>query len=124
VTHALQSSSFGFAVPSDAWVRGVELAVRRGSSTGNFVQDAMVHLRLAAQTLPSNKALPGLWPAALTTATYGSATDLWGQLVVVPSDVNAASFGADFVAKYGAVSGNDTANVDSVQVSVTYCAHP
>ncbi len=124
VTNLLRSSAHGFAVPSDAWVRGIQLDVRRASSTGNAIEDSMVFLRLGGQPVLDNRALAGKWPQALTTATYGSATDLWGQSVIQPSDVNAAAFGVDLAAKYGITAGNDTPDVDGMKLSVTYCAHP
>ncbi len=124
VTNVLRSSGHGFNVPSDAWVRGVALDVRRGSLSGNLIEDSMVYLRLGGQTVLPNHALAGPWPTALTTASYGSSTDLWGQSVMQPGDVNNASLGADFVAKYSSTAGNDWVYVDGVKLTVTYCPHP
>ncbi|MEZ4224589.1 MAG: hypothetical protein R3B13_26805 [Polyangiaceae bacterium] len=83
-----------------------------------------VNLRLAGTTLPANRAVAGVWPVALATANYGGATDLGGQGVVLPSDVNAASFGIEFASKYTQTAGNDWTYVDGVALEVTYCAHP
>lgn len=123
VTNVLRSTAHGFAIPTDAWIRGVELEVRRGSLAGGHIDDSMVYLRSGGQSNQTNHAKAGLWPIALDTISYGSASDLWGASEIPVSDVNSSSFGADFVAKH-AGAGNDTVYVDGVKLSVTYCAHP
>lgn len=124
VSNSLRSGAHLFSVPTDAWVRGVALQLRRGTLSGAGIEDSRVNLRLAGTTLPANRAVAGVWPVALATANYGGATDLWGQGVVLPSDVNAASFGIEFASKYTQTAGNDWTYVDGVALEVTYCAHP
>nr|HMR09504.1 hypothetical protein [Polyangiaceae bacterium] len=124
VSDSLRSANHGLSVPADAWVRGLALQVDRRSLSGIGIEDSMVTLRLGGQSLPSNHALAGIWSTSVAPISYGGANDLWGQSVVDPSDVNAPSFGSEFVAKYAVTSGNDMAHVDGVSVAATYCAHP
>ncbi len=124
VSNALGSGAHGFTVPADAWVRGVQLDVRRRATTGLGIEDGLVYLRVNNALTPPNHALTGDWPTSLTSVTYGSATDLWGKPFTTPSDVNADTFGAHLVAGFSGTGGNDTAHVDSIKLTVTYCPHP
>jgi hypothetical protein len=121
-SHYLKATNYfsGTPVPSDATVLGITVEVDRRNSGGGNCKDNVVSLVLGGTVSGDNKAAAGNWPTtALTYATYGSASDLWG-LTLTPADVNATDFGVALSAIR--VGSSPVANVDHIRVTVAYAA--
>jgi hypothetical protein len=118
----LQGSQFGFALPAEVQVIGIEVNISRMSSSRNpNIVDNVVSLVKAGTILGDNKADSiNSWPTSLTLATYGGPTDLWGADWTA-SDINSADFGVALAA-YRDNNGNNSrdAAVDYMQVTVYY----
>lgn len=100
-------ADFGFTIPSGATIAGIQVDVRRGSTTG--ARDASIVL---SKGTPRKNNSP--WPSIPNNATYGGKDDLWGTTWTA-EDVNAMTFGVAI-----AVTG-DNALVDSATMTVYYC---
>ncbi|GIW43380.1 MAG: hypothetical protein KatS3mg077_0662 [Candidatus Binatia bacterium] len=117
-TSWLFCSQYGFSLPSNAVVQGIQVDVeRRQGAAGATGVDKSVKTGLgSAQS--ADRASVDPWPSVDTVKTYGGPTDLWGR-TWSPADINASTFG---VAIAGAQSGATPPQllVDSIQVTVFY----
>lgn len=115
----LKATGFGFALPTDATVTGITVEWKRKKSTATpQYQDAGVRLVKAGAVQANDKSSLTQYPTALTYATYGSASDLWGGTWLY-SDVNDAAFGAALAVQETDGSGG-SASVDAVRITVDY----
>ena len=120
ISHYLQGTNYGFAIPGNATINGIQVTIGRyesGQTSGNDVRDSIVRLMKSGTLDGSNKAATSTeWPSANTAASYGANNDLWGTTWTA-DDINAANFGV-------ALSANSTNNriayVDYMQIAVTY----
>jgi hypothetical protein len=86
-------SGFGFTVPTNATVTGVELNVmQRVSSPGGGIHDSVLTLAINSVSIGNDYASPINWFDTPQTVTYGSSTDTWGN-TLTPTQVNDPSFG-------------------------------
>ncbi len=124
-SHYLKATGFNFSLPNNATITGVTVDVDR--QDGGFPQtphDAHVYLVKGGviQTSTTDQANLGLfWPAALTYATYGSTTDLWGN-TLAPSDVNNSGFGVaiNITGSSGGGGSKYGGNIDAIRIAVSY----
>lgn len=87
----LLASSFGFAIPSDETIVGIEVTFNKRADAASQVLDGVVQLTLGGD----NKADGSYWPFPGNTDTiYGGAADLW-SLTPTPADVNDSGFGVN-----------------------------
>ena len=112
----LVARDFGLAVPSGATIDGISARVERRS--GGRVNDVEVRLADGTTLSATNHAMTAAWPTTLGYATYGGATDTWGETWTA-ADVNAATFGVAISAGFLG-GGPDDAEVDHVEVTVHY----
>jgi hypothetical protein len=118
----LKATGFGFAIPAGAVINGVQASVERKQTCFGIcpVTDNIVKLVKAGTVDGSNKANTSTaWPTTDGTATYGSASDMWGTTWTV-SDINNANFGLALSAKRNAAILNKTAEVDAMSITVYY----
>ena len=113
-TQFLKATGFGFSIPSPAQITGIEVFVER-RSVGGTVLDSAIRIVKGGVVGATDRSLPGMWPMADATATYGSSSDLWGETWTA-AEINAAGFGA----AVSAVDGFDTAGVDHISITVHY----
>lgn len=122
----LKASTFGFSIPSNSIINGIQLDIERSESSvsSTFIQDNAVYLVKGGtiQTGTNRGATSTNWPASDAYATYGSTSDLWGNTWTA-SDINATNFGAVIQAKRNG-SGSETARVDHMRVTITYTLTP
>lgn len=120
-THYLVGSAYGFALPADAQVTGIEVAIEHKANSTNRAVDNAVRLVRANGTFgTANRAdAANYWPASDTIVTYGSPTDLWDD-AWTPTDINSANFGAALSATLNLSSGAVTASVDHIRINVYY----
>ena len=117
-THCLQLTNLGLSVPSNATITGITVNILRAGGTASAtVKDQSIQLIKGGTASGTDKATATTWTTALTTATYGTSSDLWG-LTLTPADVNAANFGLNIRA--ARVTGSPTAKVDYAEIIVCY----
>ena len=113
-------TAFDFTgIPSSAIIRGITVTVERRSDTANQARDNTITL-VGLGGGAENKARGTAWPNAIAVATYGGATDLWGNQSISVADLQDADFGvmviADrFVGATAAIGG-----IDYIAVNVSY----
>jgi hypothetical protein len=125
-TDPLQCLSYGFAIPSNATVLGIEVNVeRKSNSTANGgSRDASVRLVKAGVVAGTDKATATAYTAADVVEAHGGPTDLWGT-TWTPAEINAANFGAQFSAtKPSGAGGAHTVSIDQIQIVVYYNTPP
>jgi len=125
-TNYIQSSGYGFAIPSTATVCGIEVRVERNAAgllIGSSVTDKNVFLTKAGAQVGTNHASGAGWTGSDGTAVYGNNADLWGT-TWTPAQINASNFGVLFSAQMnaGLASLFLTANVDAITITVHYNA--
>lgn len=119
-TQYLKATNFGFSVPSGATIDGIEVGVKRKSSSADYwILDYSVKLvKSDGGFSVANRANtdPGQWSTTLTYAFYGGSSDLWGESWT-SSDINNSNFGIAF-----SVDGCDdpSLEVDHIQIKVYY----
>ena len=117
----LQGTQYGFAIPTEASITGIEVNINHMSSSRNpNVIDNVVSLVKAGTIVGDNKASAVQWPTTLTIATYGNPTDLWGT-TWTPTDINSPDFGVALAA-FRDNNGNNSrdAIIDTLQITVYY----
>jgi hypothetical protein len=120
-TNYLKCTNFGFSVPTDATVTGVEVAIKRRSRGFDSVKDSEVKLVVAGTVCTTNKAnVSANWPTvSLATASYGGASDTWDESLS-PSQVNASDFGVVLSAELGLRMADGYADVDCISIVIHY----
>lgn len=123
-THYLKATSFGFSIPTDATVDGIEVTIDRHcdfDSLQRYTLDNIVRLVISGSVSGDNKAdTANKWPTTPTTKSYGGASDLWGLGSVSPSTLNASNFGVVLSADVYQGIVDTHARVDYIQVTVHY----
>ncbi|NUY82116.1 T9SS type A sorting domain-containing protein [Flavobacterium sp. MAH-1] len=124
-SQALRATNYGFSLPANAVIKGIQVTIgrfRSGGITGE-IRDNSLQLVKAGNSVGTNKAATGTnWPTSEGVASYGATSDMWGS-TWTPSEINAANFGVALIVTNTnnfAIAGTRTANVDYMQVSVTY----
>ena len=116
----LVGSDYGFSIPDDMVILGIEVNITRMFSGHPNVVDSVVSLTTTGGLVGDNKANPTTlpWPTAFGTATYGGPTDLWG-VEWTPVEINSQDFGVA-LAVLRENNGNILTNlsVDTIQVTV------
>jgi hypothetical protein len=124
----LEATNYPFDIPPSATINGIEVMINR-MATGNSpsILDNVVSLLKAGEN-PGESVLVGFnkasliqWPKnTLTTAIYGSSSDLWGTTWTA-DEIDDPSFGVA-LAVYRQDSGNvlREAAVNSIQITVYY----
>ena len=117
----LQASDYGFNIPLDMTIMGIEVSINRNIDFHNAnIIDNVVSLLKDGTIIGENKAMTTTWPTTFTLATYGGATDLWGT-TWLPADINASGFGLALAAvRDNNGTSERTAVVDSIQITVYY----
>ena len=120
ISQRLNTSGYGFAIPSGSTIDGIVVEIMRRNSAG-AASDNRVQLRDAAGALVGdNKADTALdWPTAEALKTYGSAIDLWNATPTVAM-VNDADFGVTLSVQADAA--NTDIQVDFIRVTISYTA--
>jgi hypothetical protein len=126
-TQYLDSSGFGFSIPSGATIDGivVEVKLRANINDYNFgIEDGSIRLLKAGTLAGSNKARgTGVrWSTVNTYVTFGGVADLWGT-TWTDSDINNSGFGFSLLALViDNAKGGVYAYVDHIRITVYYTA--
>jgi hypothetical protein len=114
----LSATNYGFSIPANATINGVQVIIGRKAERLNSLSDSKVYLRIGGIATGINKASNTKWTKDETAANYGSAADLWGT-ALTPAIINAADFGV--VLDVNNSDKEDTrAYVDYIQIKVSY----
>jgi hypothetical protein len=117
ISRILRVRDFGFALPANAVVTGIQVDVIR-SATGTITDSSMRLFYLLDALTDEDRARAGIWNAAATQVSYGGPGDTWG-LVWDPDDINTA-FGCGLVVTAG--GNGSVATVSAVAITVYYLA--
>ena len=117
----LQGTQYGFSIPDDVTISGIEVLVNRRVDDHNAgIMDNEVRLVKEGAIVGDNHAITTTWPVDFTMVTYGGPTDLWG-VSWTPAEINSPDFGVALAAFRNNNSSNlRFAVVDSMQVTVYY----
>ena len=123
-SHYLKVTDFGFVIPPDAVITGIQVGILRRASDTLSYRDEVVSLVKNGTVQGDNKAdLVNFWPTTglgfLDPVLYGSSTDLWG-LSWTPADIAAADFGAILQVNDPLDNESGHAQVDVIQITVYY----
>jgi hypothetical protein len=110
-------NQFKLEVPPNAVIRGITVEIRKAAESS--VSDDSVKIVKGGKVGDAERASSTEWPTDLTWATYGGATDSWGESWTA-ADLNADDFGVAISARYGKTVGNARAYIDQVRVTVQY----
>jgi hypothetical protein len=122
-SHYLKATNFGFSIPTNATILGVQVAIN-GKRSASQPSVGRVYLYKGSIQMNSVKffgsqvATSNFSTGVFTTLTFGDSTDLWSDTVLTPADVNASTFGVALKMTAGRLDG--TASVSSCDVSVDY----
>lgn len=124
-TDYLQAQGFGFSIPTAATICGIEVNVVKSAANVLLnlatVKDYSVRVMKNGALTPSNLA-DGItqWPSSDVTASYGSASQLWGT-TWTPADINSANFGFSIAAEIdGTLALFPAARINYISMTVYY----
>lgn len=117
-TQKLQVSDFGFALPLDATIRGIEVTVEKGSSILDAIIDSEVRLLKNGELVGDNLAKIGYWSDMDQPYRYGTHDVLWGE-TWTPEEINDPGFGISFQADLAAFLFPGAA-VDRIKIAIHY----
>lgn len=116
-TQTLKISNFGFALPADARVEGIEVVIIRKGDVAEGIVDKSVRLMRAGVAVGADMHTRDLWDDNWTAAYYGDEIADWDQPWTT-KDVNAAGFGVAISVMGGGVIARP--QIDEVLVTVHF----
>jgi len=117
----LKASNFGFTIPDNAIITGIELKTH-GYTNGNLAGDVAYLTQLGSPILYGKEKTDDWVMQILTsTYTYGNENDLWGTDDLTPAIINSTNFGWVFMVYDSAAPIN--CGVDYMQMRVHYETH-
>jgi hypothetical protein len=119
-SHDLVANDFGFQLPENALVLGIEVEISKASNGLGNVTDRAVRIVKNGSPGWINEKQSVSWPGVLTYAEYGAPGVRWGEEWTA-DEINAPSFGVAIAAGWSGTDGIDQARIDHVRMSVTYC---
>lgn len=118
-SETLHATNFGFSIPSDATINGIQVSIGRFASKSSSLQDRSVQLIKSGNATGDNLGATSTnWPTSEAVADYGSTSNLWGT-TWTPTQINASNFGVALSVDNNN-SNSRTASVDYITVTVTY----
>lgn len=116
-TQYLQISDFGFSIPRDARISGIEVVVIRRADRPDAIRDRSIRLIQKGQIIGSNHAVPELWDSEWTAAYYGHEKDQWGTTWTA-AELNRPDFGIVLDIGFGEAEAQP--QIDEVLLTVHY----
>jgi hypothetical protein len=125
-TEYLKCTNFGFTLPDNVIITGVEVIIQRMDGVAGDVEDYGVYLYNSGgePLLGDNKKDPDAWPSfgLEESVLYGAANDTWGW-VLYDTIVENSAFGV-VISAVGKSSTARTAQIDYVAMKITYRHRP
>jgi hypothetical protein len=116
----LAVEGFGFAVPADAQIEGIQVEFLRNVGSGELVIDHEIRVLSGGEHVGEVRAYPeDIWGVEFEWISYGGADDLWG-VAWTPAAINAADFGASISVAYLGTAGHSRAHVDHARITVYF----
>lgn len=123
----LTGANFGFSIPTNAIIKGIELNIerRRLSGSSSDVKDSIVRLANWNSPLENKADTVTNWPTSFTVKNYGGSSDLWDSLGSpgtpreMVDKINSSSFGATLMIITG-TGGSQIGQVDYMSITVYY----
>ncbi len=123
ISNYLFASNFGFAIPDGATIEGILVEIERVRVNNTAtVKDHRVRIVKGGTIGSTDKADTATnWPTADAYASYGGASDLWGETWSA-SNINASDFGVALavICTDPNEDENTVARVDHMRITVTY----
>lgn len=120
VTNYLKSLNHGFSIPTGATIDGIVVEFERAVSSPNRATDSAIRIVKGGVIGSTNRSAGAGWPGSDTYASFGGASDLWGE-TWTPADINASDFGVVLSATCpGDGGGTPVAQVDHIRITVYY----
>lgn len=125
-TDYLDARSFGFTLPAESVICGIELSVEKrgqGIIIGSSIKDNEIKLMKNGTPCGTDHSSSTAWATTDEIVTYGGPGDLWGTTWTA-ADINAADFGCLISAQMnsGLAGVFLQAEIDYIKVSVHYSA--
>lgn len=114
----LDCHNFGFSIPSDASIKGIQLDITGYCSANSAAKDYEILLRRNNMPAGTNMAAPGFWPSETATTTYGGGSELWG-LAWTPLHIDSSNFGV-FIKVKNISPNSPTVFIDAISMTITY----
>lgn len=118
VSHYLKCTGFGFSIPSDHDVLGIELAVEWRDTSWGARQNRLRIVKAGVIGSDTAHDASTNLPDSDTVERFGGDFDLWGETWTA-SDVNDAGFGVAISCK-GPTLFSGTAEIDHVQLTLLH----
>lgn len=117
-SHYLKALGFAFTVPTTAAIRGVLVEYRLTfPGTGSFIQNS-IKLVKGGTISGTDQSTGGSIASGLSYKSWGGSGNMWG-LVLIPSDINSATFGSVFSATQDS-DPDRTMQCDHARITVYY----
>jgi hypothetical protein len=118
ISEGIYPNQYGFTIPSNATITGVEVTVYDSSDTSNGVVANSTRLKIGVTSSTNLEPGTTVIPTSITARTIGSSASLWG-LSLTPADINGSTFGVEL--KYQEnLAGSAQVRVDYVAITVYY----
>lgn len=115
-SHWLKATNFGFTLPTDAIINGIQVTYKYKDSTGAGQVNSCKIVKggtIVGSSLSGGESIP----VSENTQSYGGSSNLWGQTWTA-ADINASNFG--FVLQTISNAGGSTQSVNRVTATITY----
>jgi hypothetical protein len=116
-SQALKITNFGFKLPLEAKIEGIEVVMIRKADVGASIQDKRVVLLRGNQAVGTSLHTQDTWDAEWTAAYYGEAHENW-DATWKAADINAPGFGISMEVQ--CIGGISRPQIDEVLVTVHY----
>jgi hypothetical protein len=111
--------NFGFSIPSNAMVTGIQMNMNGFCNLPSTVLDCTIVIRRNANSVAgTNMATLSSWLTSPELRTYGGPNELWGYNWS-PADINSSDFGV-YIKLYNPTSLSPSVSIDNVSMTVTY----
>ena len=119
-SETLDAKNFGFHIPTDATIKGIQVTIGHKSRDTNSIKDRSIYLLKNSIISGDNNAdTTTYWPTTETAASYGSTSSLWGTTWTV-DQINSSNFGVLLSVDNNNSSHSRTASVDYIKITITY----
>jgi len=124
-SNRLVCDAFGFTIPANARIIGIQVQMVRGMVGGQAFQaiDLSAKLRKANNTLSADRGTGIPIPAGASIADFPAPptnTDQWDLQNLTPADINSPTFAFLYQSAKTRAGATSTERVDSVQMIITY----
>lgn len=123
-THYLKATNFGFNIPTNATINGINVEIERRKETFFQCVDNEIKIVKSDGSIgTTNKSAGASWSSSDTYDSFGGATDLWGESWTA-SDINDTDFGVVISPQIRMNPDGNPASVDHIRITVYYTPPP